>query len=285
MSINQSQVDHILSSASADDPEVKLQNLQDEVDLLKKSVKRLLIDIRERMNELENPFILASAASTPSIVQPAPVPERSLEEEKGTQAKEPVADIPASSQVNIPATPEKSLPANPSPIQNPYDISSYQHLMADEAMLKNLHQKLSGIQPPADKPREEKLHLQKLHQLFEWTNRMVKKYGHDRLEIMMQSYRTMGYVEEDAFDQVIEIARLMPESLGECHEIGSKEFVSELYILNRILSPNDASLDREMIEVLMAMHNATDLQKEAPSEREGKTSASTEDWIKMLDRI
>ncbi|MBT8507310.1 hypothetical protein AZH53_02550 [Methanomicrobiaceae archaeon CYW5] len=287
MSINQSQVDHILSSASADDPEVKLQNLQDEVDLLKKSVKRLLIDIRERMNELENPFILASAASTPSIIQPvpAPAPEPSLEEEKVTQAKEPVADIPVSSQVDSHATPEKSVSGNPSVIHNPYDIPSYQQLMSDEAMLKNLQQKLAGLQPETDKPREEKLHLQKLHQLFEWTNRMVKKYGHDRLEIMMQSYRTMGYIEEDAFDQVIEIARLMPESLGECHEIGSKEFVSELYILNRILSPNDASLDREMIEVLMAMHNATDLQKEATSDREGKTTASTEDWIKMLDRI
>jgi len=60
MAINQSQVDHILSSSSADDPEAKLQALQDEVDLLKKSIKRLLIDIRERMNEMENPFIVAS---------------------------------------------------------------------------------------------------------------------------------------------------------------------------------------------------------------------------------
>ena len=157
--------------------------------------------------------------------------------------------------------------------------------MADEAILKNLQQKIGGVQVPPEKPPEGKLHLQKLHQLFEWTNRMVKKYGHDRLEIMMQSYRTMGYIEEDAYSQVIEIARLMPESLGECHEIGSKEFVSELYILNRILTPNDASLDRDMIEVLMAMHNAPDIQKETTSDRDGKTGASTEDWIKMLDRI
>ncbi|MFA5395781.1 MAG: hypothetical protein WC346_07205, partial [Methanogenium sp.] len=63
MAVNQSQVDHIISSASADDPEVRLQSLQDEVDLLKKSIKRLLIDIRERMNELENPFIVASMQS------------------------------------------------------------------------------------------------------------------------------------------------------------------------------------------------------------------------------
>lgn len=281
--MNQSQVDHIISSASVDDPEVKLQNLQDEVDLLKKSVKKLLIDIRERMNELENPFILASAASTPSFAQPVPAPQPPQQEEKAVHQTESVPEVATSLQPT-PSMPESypsALPAS----RHLQDMPPYHQLMTDEAMLKNLQQKLGEVQVSSEKPQEEKLHLQKLHQLFEWTNRMVKKYGHDRLEIMMQSYRTMGYIEEDAYDQVVEIARLMPESLGDCHEIGSKEFVSELYILNRILSPNDASLDRDMIEVLMAMHNTTDGPKETTTDREGKTRASTDEWIKMLDRI
>ena len=60
MAVNQSQVDHIITAASEDDPEVKLQNLEREVDLIKTSIKRLLMDIRERMNELENPFTLVA---------------------------------------------------------------------------------------------------------------------------------------------------------------------------------------------------------------------------------
>ena len=63
MAVNQSQVDHIITAASEDDPEVKLQNLEREVDLIKTSIKRLLMDIRERMNELENPFTLAPATA------------------------------------------------------------------------------------------------------------------------------------------------------------------------------------------------------------------------------
>ena len=59
MAVNQAQVDHIISTASADDPEVKLLKLQDEVELIKTSIKRLLIDIRERMNDLENPIIVS----------------------------------------------------------------------------------------------------------------------------------------------------------------------------------------------------------------------------------
>ena len=58
MAVNQAQVDHIISTASADDPEVKLLKLQDEVELIKTSIKKLLIDIRERMNDLENPIVV-----------------------------------------------------------------------------------------------------------------------------------------------------------------------------------------------------------------------------------
>ena len=63
MAVNQAQVDHIITAASEDDPEVKLQNLEREVDLIKTSIKRLLMDIRERMNELENPFTLTAPAA------------------------------------------------------------------------------------------------------------------------------------------------------------------------------------------------------------------------------
>ena len=82
MAINQSQVDHIISSASADDPEVKLQNLQDEVDLLKKSIKKLLIDIRERMNEMENPFIVASM----QIDGPTKIPSNEISAEERSES-------------------------------------------------------------------------------------------------------------------------------------------------------------------------------------------------------
>ena len=66
MAVNQAQVDHIITAASEDDPEVKLQNLEREVDLIKTSIKRLLMDIRERMNEMENPFTLATTSGGPA---------------------------------------------------------------------------------------------------------------------------------------------------------------------------------------------------------------------------
>ena len=76
MAVNPAQADPVRTAASEDDPEVKLQNLEREVDLIKTSIKRLLVDIRERMNELENPFTLPAAApgkmpETAGIADPA----------------------------------------------------------------------------------------------------------------------------------------------------------------------------------------------------------------------
>jgi hypothetical protein len=111
---------------------------------------------------------------------------------------------------------------------------------------------------------------------------MVKKYGHDRMEIMMESYRSMGYVSDEYCTQIKDIARLMPQSIGEYHEIGSEEFVAELYVLNRILYPDDSSLDREMIDVMMDNKSIEDLVK---SKGSFKGESIEEDWIDMLEEI
>ena len=81
MAVNQSQVDHIITAASEDDPEVKLQNLEREVDLIKTSIKRLLMDIRERMNELDNPFTLTAPVAGAAAV-PAPRHDSEVDDSK-----------------------------------------------------------------------------------------------------------------------------------------------------------------------------------------------------------
>lgn len=292
MAINQSQVDHILSSSSADDPEAKLQALQDEVDLLKKSIKRLLIDIRERMNEMENPFIVASMQ--PEEPKRSYVPEK-LDKSLDESVLKPEQNA-VNSSVQQPSSPADAAfqgtpePWNAGTVQQSglqahegIPSPSFSQLSKDESLLLSLQRKMEELSPVDKNAPPEKVRLQKLHRLFEWTNKMVKKYGHDRLEIMIESYRTMGYISDDSYQQVNDIARLMPESLGESHEISSDEFVSELYVLNRILSPGDSSLDRDMIEVLMDMRAG----QSSPEESSGKikNKLGKEEWIDMLDRI
>jgi hypothetical protein len=44
----------------------------------------------------------------------------------------------------------------------------------------------------------------------------------------------------------------MPLCNGEEGEVGPGEFVSEIYHLKRILTPGDTSLDRDMVDALLA---------------------------------
>ncbi len=149
----------------------------------------------------------------------------------------------------------------------------------------------------------EKLRLQKVYKLFKWTNQSVKKFGHDRLEIMLESYRAMGYITKESCDEIREISRLMPANLGEEHEVGPDEFVAELYALNRILSPSDTSLDRDMIEVMMEKRQAEPFKKEIPlpahpieradfpgsalrdNLRVVRKKEKDEEWMNLPDRI
>jgi hypothetical protein len=176
--------------------------------------------------------------------------------------------------------------------------------MLDEQMLAILRSQAAAPQkavftahaPPAQ--TNEKLRLQKVYKLFKWTHQAVKKVGHDRLEITLESYRAMGYITKESCDEIREISRLMPANLGEVHEVGPDEFVSELYTLNRILSPEDTSLDRDMIEVMMEQRQNMPAGKAGNGEEiidlprvsllEKKSSMhreKDEEWMNLPDRI
>ncbi len=302
MAVNQSQVDHIITAASEDDPEVKLQNLEREVDLIKTSIKRLLIDIRERMNEMENPFTIAgtgvqtgpsAAAVETDVAQKSAMEAR----EAALEARESQLEA-AKAKMELDKTKDK-FPVAPERVP-PEDNRQ----MIDDQLLSVLRsqeripQRPAFIPHPPVAPTSEKLHLQKVYKLFKWTQQAVKKIGHDRLEIILESYRAMGYITKESCDEIREISRLMPANLGEEHEVGPDEFVADLYALNRILSPNDTSLDRDMIEVMMEQRQTMPASSSRSDEERidlprvtiiGKKSSMAkekdDEWMNLPDRI
>jgi hypothetical protein len=332
MAVNQSQVDQIISAASEDDPEVKLQNLEREVDLIKTSIKRLLMDIRERMNELENPFTLVASGTGGG--RSSGVDSEVVDAKKSAlEARESALDARES---QIDATKSKRDEENyraesgTKPVYPPAPTATADNdrRLLDEHLLAVLKNQImpqaqidqpakTALQPtamvtapaftsaftsaavPAAPPATEKLRLQKVYKLFKWTTQSVRKFGHDRLEIMLGSYQAMGYISKDSCDEIREISRLMPANLGEEHEVGPDEFVSELYALNRILVPNDTSLDRDMIEVMMEQRQQEPAPKEKFSDERleissvpvrertssQKSKGNDEDWMNLPDRI
>lgn len=310
MAVNQAQVDHIITAASEDDPEVKLQNLEREVDLIKTSIKRLLMDIRERMNELENPFTLTLSGSPGVAPGAGPSIDADLKEaqKSALEAREAALDARESQMDATKAkldTESRNEPPRkqPEPVVAP--VPEEKRILEDQmlALLKSQvalpHKPVSPVAAPVQPQVNEKLRLQKVYKLFKWTHQAIRKFGHDRLEIMLESYRVMGYITKESAEEIREISRLMPANLGEEHEVGPDEFVSEIYALNRILTPNDTSLDRDMIEVMMEQRQiepATtgritgeriDLTSLSHSDKKNpsQNKEKDEEWMNLPDRI
>jgi hypothetical protein len=268
MAVNQAQGDNRLTTAPASKEDERLLKLQDDVDLIKASIKKLLIDIRERMNELENPFVHApagtgkggNAARKETTGGEEGEQEELASPEPEASEMEENADDEASKKVP-PLTPGGA--GTRGPVEN--------------QIMQMMKEKGMGLRVSS-----EKLRLQKVHRLFEWTAKIVNRYGHDRLDMMLQAYGGIGYISRESVAQVKEIARLMPATLGEVHNIGPDAFVSELYVLNRILDPNDTSLDRDMIEVLMGSKRGEAGSGPAKAQ---KIAEDVDEWIKTLDQI
>ncbi|RXE55290.1 hypothetical protein ABH15_10950 [Methanoculleus taiwanensis] len=267
MGVDQAQIDKILSGASTEDPEVRLDNLEKELDFMKTSLKRLLIDIRERMNELDNPFSNTAFSRIPSAPM---LPEGGREDEPEAWKEHEIEEHDADEPLG-------------------FDLANGFAGMQKEPVLsppEAFGLPAGQFAPPAESAPKppEKLKLQKVHQLFDWTHKSCKKFGHERFEMMIDAYLTMGYIAEGSADQIKEIIRMIPPTRGDLQEIGPNEFVSELYVLNRILDPGDSSLDRDMIEVLMVQR-----MQSGEKGRDGKVTPKDkytgDEWLEMLDRI
>ncbi|HWQ68062.1 MAG TPA: hypothetical protein VN372_14485 [Methanospirillum sp.] len=270
MAVNQAQVDSIISSASAEDPEIQLLKLRDEVELLKTSIKRLLIDIRERMNDAENPLVQAlkgnpvefvgQHSSTPTPMDAyiddyddEPTVETFNEEKPMTHEPEIMEPVGGTGAPDMGMGMPLGGPVGGGQMAGV--SSALSSIASEKGMLEALRNQLfsepvSHEQTKPKKPRE-KVKIQKVYSLFEWTASNVKRYGHDRVDLMLESYKEMGHISDEHCKQVKDIARLMAPSIGEVHEMKADEFVLALYELNRILQPADPALDRDMLDVLI----------------------------------
>jgi hypothetical protein len=309
MAANPAKGDQVVPQIPPEDQEIKIQNLEREVDLLKTSIKRLLMDIRERMNEMENPFVIASMPGGRAYAQDLKGFQKSLDGTRNTGLNGKEAALNSyDARLNVPM--EKAERQNPEPEKTSPPSYTNQsitahagldHRIIDDQLVAQFKAQATGVRTGAQSPLPvygEKFRLQKVYKIFEWTRQAVRKYGHDRLEIILQSYKTMGYISKDSLDEIREVAKLMPASLGDEHEVSPDEYVSELYMLNRIITPEDISLDRDMIELMMEQRSqkgssvtpSSVLQIEFPAipakeKKPPKNQEMEEDWMNLPDRI
>lgn len=240
--IDQSMIDQLVATAEEDTPESKIAKLEKEVETLKGSIKKLLLDIRETMNNLENPFQslqnLAEVINRPIQPQPqqvqvipAPPPEEKREEKKEEEKEEEKVEEEIVKEDFEKAEDEK---------------------FEDYSEVDNL------IQVPVSKPKPEKkvkevmpkgggkLGIVALYNMMEWARTMLEKYDVNTVKEILELFESAGYISSELKDFTLKMVDIV-SVVGN----GLEELLIDIYRLHKAVNPNDRSMDSELLKILL----------------------------------
>lgn len=256
MEVDQAAIDEILASAEADTPESRIDKLEKELDVLKGSVKKLLLDLRETLNNLENPFQnlqnLAEGA-LPAMHQQPPVQQ--------------IQVVPAQVPEPKPPEPEESEKKSEEEIPEEPEIGEEEDFVGDlgsqdygkevvpeeggivSRQVEVYEGKKEKAAPKAAMMKKKepelfiKYDIETLFNLMEWVKGMLEKYTIDSLRIMLEIFESAGYISDEAKDFVVKIAELI--ALND----GFEDMLLELYRLHKLMNPGDTSMDSKLLNL------------------------------------
>jgi hypothetical protein len=225
-------VSEIISEVEAEEPEMRLSALEEELNELKGSIKKLLVDLREQMNNIENPFQDMQQLTT--LIQPGVAPEvPSGEEEEEAEIEEEKR--------------KEEEEAKRKEEEEEAKREAYEEL--EEPMLEGLEEE---IEKEGGKIREKLAGLIdpfSLGGLMDWTEYMLKKYGREKFEEILDISHLTGYASDKTVNIIFKISRLYPDLSSSTKEINSNDLVIELHRLRSILTKD--TTNNKFLELLM----------------------------------
>ncbi|WP_261788845.1 hypothetical protein [Methanosarcina siciliae] len=213
-SFDQSMIDSIVASAESDTIESRVASLEEEVTEIKGSIKTLLMDIRETMGVLENPFqnIQGIANISGAIVNP-----KSIEDHPQLQKNEEIEEDE----------------------DDEVDLKM-------EQVPKNLFEDLGKAAKKQSKKGNSKIiDPISFYRTIVWSKDMVEKYDHDAIMKLIDVFCLLGYIPEETKEIIIKIVEILDKNNN------LDDAVIDLYRLYHILYPKDLSLDSKVLGHLL----------------------------------
>ncbi|MCC4771719.1 hypothetical protein FXV91_16570 [Methanosarcina sp. DH2] len=223
-SFDQSIIDKIVATAESDTIESKVANLEEEVTEIKGSIKNLLMDIRETMGVLENPFqnIQGIANISGAIINPRPADDGKKEEPK---KEEIIEDEPDDEDLEM-----EQIPKNP---------------------FEDMRQAVKKLPKRNDSKLIDPLSF---YRTIVWSKDMVGKYDHDAIKELIEVFSLLGYIPGDIKEIILRVIEILAKNNN------LDDAVMDLYRLYHILNPDDLSLDSKVLDYVL---NENDTVKNA----------------------
>jgi archaellum component FlaD/FlaE len=265
----------ILDSSSTEDPNKRVEKLEKEVMILKGSIKKLIVDIREQMNNAENPFLNIQQLQMPAqapVIKEDPIeldvpdnPELDEEEReekkkssKGKKRKKPAEGDFEEEEVEedredrkYPGEDELARFKALQPGFSKRDLDMINEFEEQKKMLEAMKSKTSEA-GPASLTGSKRIDPYTMNQIMDWTRMMLRKNGSERMKDLLEMYVSTGYISDETKAIVQRMSKLMEsEPTRPPKRLDIKECVSDLYTLYVILNPGDKDLDSKMLTVLL----------------------------------
>jgi hypothetical protein len=231
---DQSDIDKLVAEADSDTIESKVANLEAEVDEIKGSIKALLMDIRETMSVLENPFqniqgiaSISGAIITPKHTEDLETEDESLEEEL---LKEKIAEKVKEKEKEK----EKEI--------EPEDMDLEPFKPVPKSSIEDFKQ-IAKVLPRM--PDSKLIDPMSFYKTISWSKEMVKKYDYESIKELVEIFYILGYIENDIKDIVLKLTEMLSKS----NDLDSA--VMDLYRLYHILHPEDLSLDSKVLDYFL----------------------------------
>lgn len=227
---DQSDIDKLVAEAESDTIESKVANLEEEVTEIKGSIKALLMDIRETMSVLENPFqnIQGLANISSAIITPKRTDVLDLEDESPDEE-----DLPEEKQEEKESEPDD------------LDLESFKPI--PKSSIEDLKQ-VAKVLPRM--PDSKLIDPMSFYKTITWSKDMVKKYDYETIKELVEIFYLLGYIQSD----IKEIVLKLSEMLSKSSDLDSA--VMDLYRLYHILHPEDLSLDSKVLDYVLNENDA-----------------------------
>lgn len=213
-SFDQSMIDKLVATAESDTIESKVASLEEEVAEIKGSIKSLLMDIRETMSVLENPFqnIQGIANISSAIVTPKPAEEVPEDNPK----KEEVEDEPEDEDLEMAKIPKNFL-------EDLKKAAKRQQKRGDSKLIDPIS----------------------FYKTIVWCKDMAGKYNQDAIKELLEVFTLLGYIPGEIKEIIVKILDILFKNNN------LDTAVVDLYRLYHILYPEDASLDSKVLDYIL----------------------------------
>lgn len=201
--------------------------LENDIDMTKGTIKKLVMDIRETMNTMENPFYALKEGINVNPQSAETVPENKTETPKESEEPAKVED-------------EQTVLDEATIVQQPVDIPPAHQMPVESQDLAQITDQNNT---------DGKIELPVFIKLIKWTEQMHRKLNHEQFKEMLEAFELAGYLPEKIKKLLTSIS-VFNEDISVQNDV-----IIDLYRLNKILNHEDKEMDSTVLSMILNSEN------------------------------